>query len=78
MIKKQNLMEVWVQTHSINGPSPHAFNNLSNNELLIFYNIDNDTWSVVDNPNMITLVKYVYGIYYVVFKDEFVEYLNRN
>ena len=70
-------MEQWVKTHSINGPSPIAFTTERANELHLFYDIDNDAWSILDNLAMSEYVKGLFGIYYVVFKDEYIKYLNR-
>jgi hypothetical protein len=74
---KEN-MDTWVREHSFNGPSPFAFDKLKSNETQLFYNIDEDAWLVIDNSNMVELVKNLYGIYYIVLTRELITYLKRN
>ena len=70
-----NKLDQWVKDHSINGPSPVEFTGMRKNEVQLFYDIDNDAWAVIDNLAMAEFVRDLFGIYYVVFKDEYVNYL---
>jgi len=68
-------MDEWVKEHSINGPSPVEFEDVKENEIHLFYDIDNDAWAVIDNLEMLQFIRDLYGVYYIVFKDEFIKYL---
>ena len=68
-------MDQWVKDNSINGPSPVEFTGLKKNELQLFYNIDSDAWLVVENLNTLDYTLNKFGIYYIVFKDEYINYL---
>ena len=71
-------MDQWVKDHSINGPSPVEFAGMRKNEIQLFYDIDNDAWAVLNNLAMTEFVRSLFGIYYIVFKDEYIKYLKEN
>lgn len=71
-------MDQWIKDHSINGPSSGVFRTQRENEVQLFYNIDQDSWAIVDNLNMLEYTKEQFGIYYIVFKDEYIKFLKKN
>jgi len=71
--------EDWVHEHSINGPSSVMFTGkIRDTEIVLFHDIDNDSWAIVESLDMQEYVDKLYGMYYIVFKDEYIDLLKRS
>lgn len=68
-------MEKWVKEHSINGPSSVPYTGLGKNEIQLFYNIYAEAWVLLESTHALKHTVGKLGTYYVVFLDEYINYL---
>jgi len=70
---------VWVEKHSINGPSPEILENEDPSKfVLLFLMEDSKLWFVANTEETKEEISEYIGQYYLVFRDELNKYFNKN